>query len=60
MGSTMSYYMHSLSFQSLIDYMNSYDSINYYENGSIQDVLNYNNNILEGDFISYKDRKSVV
>ena len=34
MGSTMSYYMHSLSFQSLIDYMNSYDSINYYENGS--------------------------
>ena len=34
MGSTISYYMHSLSFQSLIDYMNSYDSINYYENGS--------------------------
>lgn len=34
MGSTISYYFHSVSFQSLIDYMNSYDTINYYENNS--------------------------
>ena len=34
MGSTISYYLQSVSFQSLIDYMNSYDTINYYEKGS--------------------------
>ena len=34
MGATISYYFHSVSFQSLIDYMNSYDTINYYENSS--------------------------
>ena len=37
MGATISYYFHSVSFQSLIDYMNSYDTINYYEN-STKDV----------------------
>ena len=34
MGATISYYFHSISFQSLVDYMNSYDTINYYENSS--------------------------
>ena len=44
MGATISYYFHSVSFQSLIDYMNSYDTINYYENSSndVNDVKDVN------------------
>jgi len=34
MGAIISYYFHSASLQSMIDYINSYDTINYYENNS--------------------------
>ena len=50
MGATISYYFHSVSFQSLIDYMNSYDTINYYENSS-KDVNHVNDvNDVNDDF----------
>jgi dUTP pyrophosphatase len=34
MGATISYYFQSASLQSMIDYMNSYDTINYYDNNN--------------------------
>ena len=50
MGATISYYFHSISFQSLVDYMNSYDTINYYENSS-KDVTDINHvNDVNDDF----------
>jgi dUTP pyrophosphatase len=42
MGATISYYLHSMSLQSTIDYIKSYDTISYYEHGYNEDVSNDN------------------
>uniref|UniRef100_A0A6C0DV93 dUTPase-like domain-containing protein n=1 Tax=viral metagenome TaxID=1070528 RepID=A0A6C0DV93_9ZZZZ len=50
MGSVMSYYLHSASLQSAIDYMTSYDSIGYYDNDATTDTdVNANANANAND-----------